>query len=111
MSASHIKVLTQESLWLMKFLSFRVVQEVICGKCTVLCTSKDARNQQPSEAEINNADFFFSQIYDVDLNQFKAINEVVDQLGYAGKTENESMLLAVNMNQGASIKLFSFFVI
>ena len=60
-------------------------QEVICGKCTVVCSSKDIRNRQPSESDIKNADFFFSQIYDVDLNQFRPIDEVVDKLGCHGE--------------------------
>lgn len=31
------------------------------GKCKVLCTSKDARNRQPSEEDLRDADFFFLQ--------------------------------------------------
>ncbi|KAJ4844300.1 hypothetical protein Tsubulata_030501 [Turnera subulata] len=38
----------------------------IAGKCTVVCTSKDSRNPQPSEEELQIADFFFYRTFDVD---------------------------------------------
>lgn len=41
------------------------VLEVIIGKCKVLCTSKDARNPQPTEEDLNDADYFFYRFFDV----------------------------------------------
>lgn len=41
------------------------VLEVIIGKCKVLCTSKDARNPQPTEEDLNDADYFFYRSFDV----------------------------------------------
>ncbi|GLJ10413.1 hypothetical protein SUGI_0127810 [Cryptomeria japonica] len=38
--------------------------EVIVGKCKVLCTSTDPRNPQPSEEDLNNADYFFNRTFD-----------------------------------------------
>lgn len=55
--------------------------EVICGRCKVLCTSKDARNLQPSAKDLENADFFFSKIYNVDLQHVSPIQRVVDKIG------------------------------
>ncbi|KAH6558299.1 hypothetical protein KP509_1Z070700 [Ceratopteris richardii] len=55
--------------------------EVICGKCKVLCTSKDQRNLQPSAKDLENADFFFSKIYNVDLQHLSPVHRVVDKLG------------------------------
>lgn len=37
--------------------------EVIVGKCKVLCTSTDPRNPQPSEEDLNSADYFFSRTF------------------------------------------------
>ncbi|KAM7275293.1 hypothetical protein ACFE04_017159 [Oxalis oulophora] len=39
--------------------------EAIAGKCNVVCTSKDARNFQPLEEEIQSADFVFYRAFDV----------------------------------------------
>ncbi|VVB17192.1 unnamed protein product [Arabis nemorensis] len=39
--------------------------EAICGKCNVLCISKDIRNPQPSDEEIKLADFLFYRTFDV----------------------------------------------
>lgn len=41
------------------------VLEVIVGKCKVLCTSKDARNLQPTEEDLDDADHFFYRSFDV----------------------------------------------
>ena len=60
-------------------------QEVICGKCTILCTSEDVRNKQPSPEDLKNADYFFSQIYNVDLQHFTPIHKVVNKLGCHGE--------------------------
>ncbi|CAL9771852.1 unnamed protein product [Musa acuminata subsp. burmannicoides] len=39
--------------------------EAIAGKCRVICTSKDQRNQQPSTQELENAEFIFFRTFDV----------------------------------------------
>ncbi|KAK7402322.1 hypothetical protein VNO78_14501 [Psophocarpus tetragonolobus] len=39
--------------------------ESILGKCTVVCTSKDKRNPNPSQTELNKADYFFNCTFDV----------------------------------------------
>lgn len=41
------------------------VLEVIVGKCKVLCTSKDARNPQPTAEDLDDADYFFYRSFDV----------------------------------------------
>jgi hypothetical protein len=40
-------------------------QEAIGGKCKVVCTSKDSRNPQPSDEELQKADFIFYRAFDV----------------------------------------------
>ncbi|XP_058203995.1 protein ANTI-SILENCING 1 isoform X4 [Rhododendron vialii] len=40
-------------------------QEAIAGKCNVVCISKDSRNPQPSEQELQMADYVFSRTFDV----------------------------------------------
>lgn len=40
-------------------------QEAISGKCNVVCTSKDSRNPQPSDEELQAADFIFCRAFDV----------------------------------------------
>ncbi|RID68291.1 hypothetical protein BRARA_C00461 [Brassica rapa] len=39
--------------------------EAICGKCSVVCISKDKRNPQPTDEEIKSADFVFRRAFDV----------------------------------------------
>ncbi|XP_074329050.1 protein ANTI-SILENCING 1-like [Apium graveolens] len=39
--------------------------EAIAGKCNVVCTSKDSRNHQPSEEELQLADYIFYRTFDV----------------------------------------------
>ncbi|KAK8550473.1 hypothetical protein V6N12_039181 [Hibiscus sabdariffa] len=41
--------------------------EAIVGKCNVICISKDSRNPQPSEGDIQMADFVFYRTFDVAL--------------------------------------------
>ncbi|KAE8722721.1 hypothetical protein F3Y22_tig00013738pilonHSYRG00070 [Hibiscus syriacus] len=41
--------------------------EAIIGKCNVVCISKDSRNPQPSERDIQMADFVFYRTFDVGL--------------------------------------------
>lgn len=42
-----------------------MTQEVLVGKCNVICTSKDERNPQPSEEDIKMADYIFFRTFDV----------------------------------------------
>ncbi|KAJ4958617.1 hypothetical protein NE237_025728 [Protea cynaroides] len=46
--------------------------EALVGKCSVVCTSKDSRNPQPSEAEVRMADYVFYRTFDV---QKRAISD------------------------------------
>ncbi|XWS17746.1 hypothetical protein CRYUN_Cryun33cG0093800 [Craigia yunnanensis] len=39
--------------------------EAIAGKCNVVCISKDSRNPQPSDEELQMADFVFYRTFDV----------------------------------------------
>lgn len=41
------------------------IQEAIAGKCNVLCISKDKENPQPSDEELQKADFVFYRTFDV----------------------------------------------
>lgn len=41
-----------------------IVQETIIGKVTVLCTAKCPRNPQPSQHQVDEADYFFNKVYD-----------------------------------------------
>jgi hypothetical protein len=53
-------------------------QEAIAGKCKVVCTSKDSRNPQPSDEELQKADFIFYRAFDVkDLKILDKIEEKV----------------------------------
>jgi hypothetical protein len=49
-------------------------QESIAGKCNVVCISKDARNPQPSDETVRNAEFVFYRYFDV--GQRKIVEEV-----------------------------------
>uniref|UniRef100_A0A7N0UU16 RRM domain-containing protein n=1 Tax=Kalanchoe fedtschenkoi TaxID=63787 RepID=A0A7N0UU16_KALFE len=40
-------------------------KEAIAGKCNVICISKDDRNPQPTEDELQRADYVFYRIFDV----------------------------------------------
>ncbi|CAM8892329.1 unnamed protein product [Rhodiola kirilowii] len=40
--------------------------EAIAGKCSVVCISKDERNPQPTEEELQGADYVFYRIFDVE---------------------------------------------
>ncbi|XP_026380596.1 protein ANTI-SILENCING 1-like [Papaver somniferum] len=50
--------------------------EAIAGKCNVICTSKDAKNPQPSEEEMKTADYVFYRTFNV--NTFK-ISDKIDE--------------------------------
>eukprot|EP00250_Pteridium_aquilinum_P000928 c11112_g1_i1 orf=520-2169(-) len=50
-------------------------------KCNVICTSKDARNKQPSEENLQAADYFFNRIYNVDLKKLSNVEGIVKILG------------------------------
>ncbi|KAE9467805.1 hypothetical protein C3L33_00310, partial [Rhododendron williamsianum] len=45
--------------------SKKVKVEAICGKCNVVCTSKDKRNPQPSKEDLRMADYIFNRTFDV----------------------------------------------
>ncbi|WJX09983.1 hypothetical protein P8452_00758 [Trifolium repens] len=51
--------------------------ESIAGKCNVVCISKDARNPQPSDETVRNAEFVFYRYFDV--GQRKIVEEVDDK--------------------------------
>jgi hypothetical protein len=52
-------------------------QESIAGKCNVVCISKDARNPQPLDEIVRNAEFVFYRYFDV--VQRKIVEEVDDK--------------------------------
>ncbi|KAL5783239.1 hypothetical protein ACOSP7_008268 [Xanthoceras sorbifolium] len=43
--------------------------EAIAGKCNVVCISKDSRNPQPSNEELQKSDFVFCRTFDVGHHQ------------------------------------------
>lgn len=55
-----------------------VYQESIAGKCNLVCISKDARNPQPSEEAVRNADFVFYRCFDV--GKRKVVEEIDDKI-------------------------------
>ncbi|XP_015885217.3 protein ANTI-SILENCING 1 [Ziziphus jujuba] len=52
--------------------------EAIAGKCYVICTSKDRRNIQPSDEEVQMADYIFYRTFDV--KQCKIIDEMPEEI-------------------------------
>ncbi|CAK8570142.1 unnamed protein product [Lathyrus sativus] len=52
--------------------------ESIAGKCNLVCISKDARNPQPSEEAVQNADFVFYRYFDV--GKRKVVEEIDDKI-------------------------------
>ncbi|XP_019089870.1 PREDICTED: protein ANTI-SILENCING 1-like [Camelina sativa] len=52
--------------------------EAIGGKCSVLCISKDKRNPQPSDEEINSSDFVFRRAFDV--GSCKIVDTIDDKI-------------------------------
>ncbi|KAL0842943.1 hypothetical protein Bca101_016188 [Brassica carinata] len=52
--------------------------EAICGKCSVLCISKDERNPQPTDEEIKSADFVFRRAFDVGSS--KVLDTIDDKI-------------------------------
>lgn len=53
------------SLILLVFNLHMQSQEAIAGKCTVICISKDNRNPQPTNEELQMADHVFYRTFDV----------------------------------------------
>lgn len=53
-------------------------QEVIAGKCNVLCISNDSRNPQPSDEALKRADFVFCRTFDVGKRE--VCNEICDKI-------------------------------
>ncbi|CAI8605761.1 unnamed protein product [Vicia faba] len=52
--------------------------ESIAGKCNLVCISKDARNPQPSDEAVQNADFVFYRYFDV--GKRKLVEEIDDKI-------------------------------
>eukprot|EP00250_Pteridium_aquilinum_P006570 c16460_g1_i1 orf=127-2133(+) len=69
--------------------------DVIVGKCKVVCTSKDPQIKQPSANVIENSDFFFSHVYDVDLEHTCPVERVVDKLGFNASYNKEEWATAL----------------
>lgn len=53
-------------------------QEAIAGKCNVVCIAKDVRNPQPSDEEIQMADFVFYRTFDV--GKCKVVDKVDEKI-------------------------------
>nr|DAD46365.1 TPA_asm: hypothetical protein HUJ06_004595 [Nelumbo nucifera] len=56
-----------------------LTQEVIAGKCNVVCTSEDPRNPQPSNEELEMADYIFHRTFDV--GNYKISDKMDDKVG------------------------------
>uniref|UniRef100_A0A1J3GBR0 BAH domain-containing protein n=1 Tax=Noccaea caerulescens TaxID=107243 RepID=A0A1J3GBR0_NOCCA len=52
--------------------------EAICGKCSVLCISKDKRNPQPTDEDVKSADFVFRRAFDV--GSCKVVDTIDDKI-------------------------------
>ncbi|KAG1365807.1 protein ANTI-SILENCING 1 [Cocos nucifera] len=52
--------------------------EAIAGKCCVICTSKDERNQQPSTEELAMADYIFYRTFDV--GSYEISEKIADRI-------------------------------
>ncbi|KAG2300583.1 hypothetical protein Bca52824_037055 [Brassica carinata] len=52
--------------------------EAICGKCSVVCISKDERNPQPTDEEIKSTDFVFRRAFDV--GSCKVLDTIDDKI-------------------------------
>lgn len=50
-----------------------ILLEAICGKCSVVCTSKDRRNTQPTEEELIKASYVFFRTFDVQRRRLSKI--------------------------------------
>lgn len=53
-------------------------QEVIAGKCSVLCISNDSRNSRPSDEALKKADFVFCRTFDVGKQE--VCNEICEKI-------------------------------
>ncbi|GLT67489.1 hypothetical protein SLA2020_397950 [Shorea laevis] len=52
--------------------------EAIAGKCKVVCTSKDSRNPQPSDEQLQKADFIFYRGFDV--KHWKILDKIEEKV-------------------------------
>ncbi|KAJ0260793.1 Protein ANTI-SILENCING 1 [Hirschfeldia incana] len=52
--------------------------EAICGKCSVVCISKDKRNPQPTDEDVKSADFVFRRAFDV--GSCKVLDTIDDKI-------------------------------
>lgn len=53
-------------------------QESIAGKCNVVCISEDPGNRQPSDEELQRAEFVFYRFFDV--GQHKVLDKIDDKI-------------------------------
>ncbi|XP_054796586.1 protein ANTI-SILENCING 1-like isoform X7 [Prosopis cineraria] len=57
--------------------------EALVGKCNVICISKDSRNPQPLDEEVQRAEYVFHRVFDV--GHRKVSDKLSDQIaGYDG---------------------------
>ncbi|KAJ7517544.1 hypothetical protein O6H91_21G028600 [Diphasiastrum complanatum] len=55
---------------------------VVCGKCKILCTAADERNEQPSESQLAEAHHFFCRSFNVDEQElYPNLDKAVKELG------------------------------
>ncbi|KAI4355705.1 hypothetical protein L6164_004454 [Bauhinia variegata] len=52
--------------------------ETIVGKCSVVCSSNDKRNPEPSESELKKADYFFNCTFNV--GRLKIVDKFPDEI-------------------------------
>lgn len=57
------------------------VQEVIVGKCRVLCTAEDDYNKLPSSQQLQVADFFFNKAFDCDEMEITGLDILSEDIG------------------------------
>ncbi|KAF3446460.1 hypothetical protein FNV43_RR11639 [Rhamnella rubrinervis] len=74
--------------------------EAIAGKCNVLCISKDSRNVQPSDEELQKADYIFRRTFDV--KHCKIMDKMDDQI--AG-TDVKSIFNRTNLQDAGSLAI------
>lgn len=57
------------------------MQEVIVGKCRVLCTAEDDYNKLPSRQQLQVADFFFNKAFDCDAMEITGLDNLCEDIG------------------------------
>ncbi|XP_047323807.1 protein ANTI-SILENCING 1 [Impatiens glandulifera] len=77
--------------------------ESICGKCNLLCISKDKRNRQPTEDELKFADHVFDRTFDV--GNYKISNDMGDKVSELAvefifnRNNNDSDSVKINLKK------------